>query len=180
MERLRTFFNSLWQLLPSAGLASEYHPSIDGGAIPIPFIVSQRILMNDLSHQLKQAPRLDAPMRSFTCYMQGYTSLPVRDRSLGALRSAHLSGARHLIPDIARCALDSGLRSSDIELVAKGHLTSGWTAQESLVMRVAEDLYCNQSISEQHWQQLKRIYKPQQILDLLLCCAAFHLCVHPN
>ena len=180
MERLRPFFSSLWQLLPSAGLASEYHPAIDGGAIPIPFIVSQRILLNDMAHELEQTPQLETPLRSFTSYMRGYSSLPVRDRSLGALRSAHLAGARHLIPDIASCAMDAGLQASDIELVARGHLSPGWSKQETLVMKVAEDLYQNQCISESLWKQLKRIYRPQQILDLLFCCAAFHLCIHPN
>ena len=180
MERLKTFFNALWQLLPSAGLASEYHPAIDGGAIPIPFIVSQRILLNDMVHKQEGAPTLQPPARSFTGYMQGYTSLPVRDRALSALRSAHLAGARHLIPDIARCALDAGLQASDLERVAKGQISSGWESREALVLHVTEALYREQSISEQHWKQLKQIYKPQQILDLLLCCAAFHLCAHPN
>ncbi|AMO57100.1 hypothetical protein GZ77_00685 [Endozoicomonas montiporae] len=180
MERLKTFFSALWQLLPSAGLASEYHPSIEGGAIPIPFIVSQRILLNSMNHSMDSTPSLEPPSRCFTSYMQGYTSLPVRDRALSALRSAHLAGARHLVPDIARCALDAGLQNSDLELVAKGYISNGWSAQEILVMRVAEDLYREQSISEDRWKQLKKIYKPQQILDLLLCCAAFHLCVHPQ
>ena len=180
MERLKTFFSTLWQLLPSAGLASEYHPAIDGGAVPIPFIVSQRILLNEMIHKQEGAPSLQAPSLSFTGYMQGYTSLPVRDRALSALRSAHLAGARHLIPDIARCALDAGLQASDLERVAEGHLSSGWVKQEALVLRVTEALYSEQTISEQQWKQLKQIYKPQQILDLLLCCAAFHLCVHPN
>ena len=132
-----------------------------------------------MTHQLEGAPDLEPPARCFTGYMQGYTSLPVRDRALSALRSAHLAGARHLIPDIARCALDAGLQNSDLELVAKGQISNGWTTQEVLVLRVAEDLYQKQTISEERWTQLKRIYKPQQIMDLFLCCAAFHLCVHP-
>lgn len=180
MERLRTFFITLWQLLPSAGLASEYHPAIEGGAIPIPFIGSQRILLTDSSEIPVTAPELAAPKRSFTAYMQGYTSLPMRDRALCALRSAHICGARHLLPDIARCALDTGLQNSDIAMAAKGHSSPGWSKQETLVLKVTEELYKKQSISPKHWQELKRTYKPQQILDLLLCCAAFHLCVHPN
>ncbi|OED50561.1 hypothetical protein ACH42_00880 [Endozoicomonas sp. (ex Bugula neritina AB1)] len=180
MERLRTFFCSLWKTLPNAGLSSEYHPSINGGAIPIPFIVSQRILLDHPKDKLNAAPQLQPPHRSFTCYMQGYSSLPLRDRSLGALRSAYLAGARHLIPDIARCAFDTGLQASDITLATKGHTSPGWSRQEHLILRIAEDLYRNESISKHHWRELQKVYKPQQILDLMLCCAAFHLCVHPN
>lgn len=180
MEKLRTFFGSLWQMLPSAELASEYHPSVNGGAIPIPFIVSQRILLTNPTKQCETAPRLQSPIRSFSCYMQSYSSLPLRDRSLAALRSAHLAGARHLIPDIAHCALDTGLKASDISLAIKGHTSPGWSRQEHLILRVAEDLYQNKSISKRHWQELQKIYKPQQILDLIFSCAAFHLCVHPN
>ena len=180
MEKLRTFFSTLWQLLPSAGLASEYHPAVEGGAIPIPFIVSQRVLLADAVPETFNAPELAPPKRSFTAYMQGYSSLPVRDRSLCALRSAHLCGARHLVPDIARCALDTGLQSSDITLAVNGHSSPGWSRQENLILQVTEELYRTQGISPKLWEELKRIYKPQQILDLLLCCAAFHLCVHLN
>ena len=180
MERLRTFFATLWQLLPAAGLASEYHPAVEGGAIPVPFIVSQRILLADATVLPISAPVLAAPKRNFTAYMQGYSSLPMRDRALCALRSAHICGARHLLPDIARCALDAGLQNSDIAMAAKGLSSPGWSKQEILILRVTEELYRKQVISPKYWQELKRIYKPQQILDLLFCCAAFHLCVHPN
>ena len=176
MDRLRTFFNTLWGLLPDAGLASELHPTLHGGYLPIPFIGTQKRLLNEPPDNNHQPMVLQPPFISFYSYMKGYTSLPVRDRSLAALRSAQLCGARHLIPDITRRALDAGLQTSDIELALQGQLSRGWTSQETIVMQVAESLFFQQNINTEQWQQLHKIYKPQQILDLLFCCAAFHLC----
>lgn len=181
MNRLRAFIESLWQYLPDAGLASEYHPSVEGGAIPIPFIQSQKLLLDsEVPVPQKNAPRLHEPQRSFTCYMQGYSSLPMRDRSLVALRSAHLCNARHLFGDIAECALDTGLLHSDIQMIRRGHMAPGWSRHDTLLLRVTDGLYKDQKISPRYWRELLKIYKPQQILDLVLCIAAFHLCTHPK
>ena len=76
MENFRTFLGMLWQLLPSAGLASEYHPSTPGGAIPIPFIQSQKMLLDEgFIDRLASAPRLSKPARSFICYNAGLQQL---------------------------------------------------------------------------------------------------------
>ena len=181
MKKLRLFLGSLWQILPEAGLASEYHPAIEGGAIPIPFIQSQKLLLeSDAPERLPNSPELERPERSFTSYMQGYSSLPMRDRALVALRSAYLCNARHLISDIAQCALDTGLTDSDIQMASRGHLAPGWSQQQRLILRTTEELYKEQVIGSSNWRALKRIYTPQQILDLVLCVASFHLCIYPS
>ncbi|WP_257279898.1 MULTISPECIES: carboxymuconolactone decarboxylase family protein [unclassified Endozoicomonas] len=181
MRRLRTFLGVLWQILPKAGLASEYHPAVTGGAIPIPFIQSQKSLLVEAPpERIANSPKLDKPVRSFTGYIQGYTSLPMRDRALVALRSAYLCNTRHLIPDIAQCALDTGLKASDVQMVARGLLAPGWDNRQRLLLKTTEELYKEQIIGIENWKALKKIYTPQQIVDLVFCIASFHLCVHPN
>ncbi|WP_252179398.1 hypothetical protein [Endozoicomonas sp. 4G] len=181
MTKLRTFLGSLWQILPEAGLASEYHPAVAGGAISIPFIQSQKFLLQeDFPEPLPSSPELAKPARSFTSYMQGYSSLPLKDRALVALRSAYLCNARHLTPVIAQCALDTGLQASDVQMVAHGHLAPGWNSHQRLILRTTEELYKKQTISSANWTALVKIYTPQQILDLVLCIASFHLCVYPH
>ncbi|KEQ16701.1 carboxymuconolactone decarboxylase family protein [Endozoicomonas numazuensis] len=181
MKKLRIFLGALWKVLPEAGLASEYHPAVTGGAIPIPFIQSQKFLLEaNIPERLPNSPELDQPERSFISYMQGYSSLPLRDRALAALRSAHLCNARHLVSDIAQCALDTGLTASDIQMASRGHLAPGWSHQQRLILRTTEELYKDQIIGSANWRALKKIYTPQQILDLVLCIASFHLCVYPN
>ncbi|WP_448217638.1 carboxymuconolactone decarboxylase family protein [Endozoicomonas sp. 2B-B] len=181
MKKLRTFLGSLWQILPEAGLASEYHPAVPGGPIPIPFIKSQKsLLKEDFPGRPANSPELDKPARSFISYIQGYSSLPMRDRALVALRSAYICNTRHLIPDIAQCALDTGLKASDVQMVSRGHLAPGWDNKQRLLLKTTEELYKEQIISPENWKELKKIYTPQQILDLVFCIASFHLCVHPN
>ena len=181
MKKLRSFLESIWQLMPDAQLASEYHPAVEGGALLIPFIQSQKQLDN--THTCNEdvtTPQLTAPNRTFASYMQGYSSLPLRDRALIALRSAYLCNAKHLIADIGMCAQDTGYTHTDIRMIAVGHLASGWTRREKLLLKATDSLYKKQTISRPVWRALMRTYTSQQLLDLIFCAAAFHLCVYPN
>ncbi len=180
MKKLKPFLECLWQLLPEAGLASEYHPAIEGGAIPIPFIQAQKLLLTALQPSVPNSnPLLDKPKRSFTSYMQGYSSIPLRDRAMIALRSAHLCQARHLLPEISLCAIDTGMKDSDIRMISDGNQAPGWNRHERLLLIATDCLHHQQVIAPGIWNQLRKRYSSQQMLDLVLCVASFHLCTYP-
>ncbi|OED40833.1 hypothetical protein ACH42_15810 [Endozoicomonas sp. (ex Bugula neritina AB1)] len=177
MEQLRILLGDIWRSLPLAGLANEYHPCTEGGVIPVPFIQAQKLLIESILAGTDNNPALERPKRSFTSYMQGYSSLPLRDRALICLRSAHLSNARHLMPAIASMALDHGLRSSDVQLICNGRFALGWSRWDHTLICATDELFKRQSISPKLWRILMKKYSPRQIFDLVLCSAAFHLCV---
>ncbi|MGB1271999.1 MAG: hypothetical protein ACPG5T_08000, partial [Endozoicomonas sp.] len=116
---------------------------------------------------------------TFRTYLSGYSRLPLRDRALITLRSAHLSGANHLLASLALTALDHGLQPSDIQLIKTGHQAEGWTKRETLLLQAVNDLHYQQKISQKLWKTLSQVYDPGQILDFTLCSGAFHLCQHP-
>ena len=184
MERLRNMLDDLWRFLPLAGLANEYHPCTEGGVIPVPFIQAQKVLIIQAQKVLIEAmaresgtmPALEEPRRSFRAYMQGYGSLPLKDRALICLRSAHLSKARHLMPQLAIMALDHGLSSSDIQLISNGRFAPGWSRREHLLICATDEVFRNQGVNEKLWKNLSKIYDQGQIFDLVLCTAAFQLC----
>ncbi len=184
MEQFRGFLRDLWNFLPLAGLANEYHPSTEGGVIPVPFIQAQKVLLDALingsQNQTLARPILEQPKRSFSAYMQGYSSLPLNDRALICLRSAHLCKARHLMPAIISMALDHGLRNSDIQLICQGRFAPGWSRRELLLIKVTDEIFRSQFIHSKLWKELSGIYHSGQVFDLVLCSAAFHLCVHPD
>ena len=176
MEPFRNLLGDLWRFLPLAGLANEYHPCTEGGVIAVPFIQAQKALIEPMIHESASLPALEEPRRSLKTYMQGYSSLPVRDRALICLRSAHLSKARHLIPPLAIMAIDHGLRSSDVQLIGNGRFAPGWSRRDHLLICATDDVYRNQGVSHKLWKNLSKIYHQEQIFDLVLCTAAFQLC----
>ena len=176
MERLRNLLGDLWRFLPLAGLANEYHPCTEGGVIPVPFIQAQKVLIEAMTRQNSNPPELAAPRRSFRAYMQGYSSLPLRDRALICLRSAHLAKARHLMPALVTMAMDHGLRSSDIQLICNGRFAPGWSRRDHLLICATDDVFRSQGVSPNLWKNLSKIYHGGQIFDLVLCTAAFQLC----
>ena len=176
MEKLRALLGLIWRSLPMAGLANEYHPCTEGGVIPVPFIQAQKTLIDSLNQRHSYEPLLAVPRRSFRAYMQGYSSLPLHDRALVCLRSAHLCRARHLMPALNAMALDHGLRPSDIQLICSGRFAPGWSRREHLLICATDEIFRSQEISARLWNNLSRIYHEGQIFDLVLCTAAFHLC----
>ena len=177
METKRSLFSDLWRYLPLAGLANEYHPCTEGGVVPLPFIQAQKHLIKEGSLDAEPHPVLEPPKRSLLGYMQGYSSLPLRDRALICLRSAYLCKARHLMPALAIMAMDHGLCSSDIGLIANGRFAPGWRRWDQVLISTEDDIYKKQAVSEKLWQILTKKYTEEQILDLVLCTAAFHLCI---
>ena len=176
MERLRNMLGDLWRFLPLAGLANEYHPCTEGGVIPVPFIQAQKVLIEAMTRESDNLPVLEEPRRSFRAYMQGYSSLPLRDRALICLRSAHLSKARHLMPSLASMALDHGLRSSDVQLICNGRFAPGWSRRDHLLICATDEIFRQQGVTPKLWKNLSKIYHGGQIFDLLLCTVAFQLC----
>ena len=177
MEPLRKMLGDLWRFLPLAGLANEYHPCTEGGVIPVPFIQAQKVLIEAMARESDNMPVLEEPRRSFRAYMQGYSSLPLKDRALICLRSAHLSKARHLMPPLANMALDHGLRSSDVQLICNGRFAPGWSRRDHLLICATDEVFRNQGVSQNLWKNLSKIYHQGQIFDLVLCTAAFQLCL---
>ena len=178
MYNIRLFLNSLWQLLPAANLASDYHPCREVSQLLQPLRTSATTGSTVRSEAAQQPvpQRLDKPVRSFACYVRGYSSLPLTDRALVALRSGHLSKAFHILPDITLAALDYGLQPSDTQLIANGRYAPGWSLREQLLIRVTDDLYRKHEINERAWKRLTKLYSHNQILDIIFCAAAFHLC----
>lgn len=175
MYNLRAFLTLLWRQLAVAGLASGHHPDYrkpPSAAAPRSPVGLQAIL--DRHHQI--IPRLDQPIKSLPCYLLGYSRLPLTDRALITLRSAHISKAHYLLPGLVANALDHGLTPSDIKLIARGRQAPGWSARERLLIQITDDLYRKRMIMPVHWKRLRRLYHPDQILDIVLNAAAFHLC----
>ncbi len=177
MLQLRTLFGDIWRYLPLAGLANEYHPCTEGGVIPVPFIQAQKTIIQSMSVKNRDKHALEPPKLSFAVYLRQHSSIPVRDRALVCLRSAHLCKTRHLMPQVAAMALDHGVLASDIQLISSGRLAPGWSRWDHTLICTVDDIFKHQAISAKLWRILIKKYTVSQILDLILCSASFHLCI---
>lgn len=173
----RLFFNLLWKSLSPAGLASGDHFCLNVNKPLLAIVGNSKSSASSLARGNESCySRLDKPLRSFSAYVKGYGSLSVKERLLVALRSAHLGKARYLLPELSLTAIDCGLRPSDVQFVVHGRHAPGWSLKEQLLIRVADDLYNKNGLEERVWEKLLKLYSHVQILDIIFCASAFHLC----
>ena len=166
MYNIRECLSTLWQQLRAIHLLN-HHPPTQKNHPRIYFAPKS-------SHD--SAPALAPPTRNFAAYVRGYSTLPLTDRALIALRCCYLAKAVHLLPGITLAALDCGLQPSDTRLIIKGCYAPGWSTKEQLLIRVSDELYQKNRIGLRTWQQLETFYNSTQLLDLIFCAGAFHLC----
>jgi 4-carboxymuconolactone decarboxylase len=94
----------------------------------------------------------------YTVYLSEETSLSPRHRELLILRTAWLCGNRPLWSTHAARARQAGMTAAEIRRVAEGPDTSGWDGFEATLLRVADQLYRNASITNATWQALSANY----------------------
>src|SRR5439155_4157873 len=86
------------------------------------------------------------------------TSLSPRHRELLILRTAWLCGNRPLWSAHAARARQAGMTASEIRRVAEGPDTSGWDGFEATLLRLADQLHRNASVTNATWQAVSASY----------------------
>lgn len=162
-------FNLIWKLLPTANIQCNIANLKN-------LQYQNRLKQCSESSELKSHyPRIDKPKRTLSTYLHRLSRIPLRERALVILRSAHLHGALNANSPLISSAIDHGLSNSDIQLIKVGHNAAGWNKHESLVIRTVDNLHLHQQMSPNQWRALSRTYDPGQIFDLVIYSAAFHL-----
>jgi alkylhydroperoxidase family enzyme len=107
---------------------------------------------------LLNLPETVAGVMPYTVYLSDETSLSPRHRELLILRTAWLCGNRPLWSTHAARARQAGMTTTEIRRVAEGPDTSGWEPFEATLLRVADQLYRNASVTDATWQALSGKY----------------------
>jgi 4-carboxymuconolactone decarboxylase len=94
----------------------------------------------------------------YTVYLSEETSLSPRHRELLILRTAWLCGNRPLWSTHAARAREAGMTATEIRRVAEGPDTTEWDGFEATLLRVADQLFRNASITDATWQALSANY----------------------
>jgi 4-carboxymuconolactone decarboxylase len=114
---------------------------------------------------LLNLPELADAVMPYTNYLLNESSLSPRHRALLVLRAAWLLGNEPLWATQAKAARDAGMSSSEIRRIAEGPEASGWEPFEATLLRMADELFSNCSVTNSTWQSLSSRYDMNNLMD---------------
>jgi 4-carboxymuconolactone decarboxylase len=114
---------------------------------------------------LLNLPELVEAVMPYTNYLVNESSLSLRHRALLVLRVAWLLGNQPIWATQAKAARDAGMSSSEIRRIAQGPETSGWEPFEATLLRMADELFRNCSVTNSTWQSLSSRYDMNNAMD---------------
>ena len=123
-------------------LVEEYAPDGDAG---------------NALRTLMRVPALAHNVLPFTRYIARESTLPPRDRTILILRTAWLAQNANLWATHAGQAEESGLTGPELQRLAEGP-ASGLGEFDTLLVRFADELFANVSITDETWQALSQRY----------------------
>jgi 4-carboxymuconolactone decarboxylase len=100
---------------------------------------------------LLNLPELVDGVMPYTNYLLNESSLSVRQRELLVLRVAWLGGSQPLWSAYAPAGTRAGL---DVKRIAQGASQPGWDPLEADLLRLADQLYRNSSVTSATWEAL--------------------------
>lgn len=101
--------------------------------------------------------------------------LPERDRELLILRTGWRCRSPYEWGQHVIIAADVGLSTDEIERVALGPEDPGWDEHERALLRAADELHQESTISAPTWQALAARYDERQLIELVMIVGQYHL-----
>src|SRR5579864_400815 len=114
---------------------------------------------------LLNLPELVDGIMPYTNYLFNESSLSSRHRELLILRVAWLLQSKPLWATHAKMAKEAGMSSSEVWRVAQGPGAPGWTPFEATLLRLADELFRNSSVTNATWQSLSVRYDTSNLMD---------------
>jgi alkylhydroperoxidase family enzyme len=100
-----------------------------------------------------------------TVYLTSDSTLPPRHRAILILRTAWLTQNGPLWGEFSAAAAKSGLTAQEVHRIAEGPLAQGWPPSERVLMRLADELYRNSSVTDQTWKELSGAHDVLYLVD---------------
>ena len=111
-------------------------------------------------------PHLLEPFLGFSATLSLRGVLPRRDHELLALRAAWNCRSAFEWGHHAVYARSAGLSDEEIDRVAEGADGAGWSGEERLLLRAADELHAGQDLSQPTWDELRERYEEAQLLEI--------------
>lgn len=124
---------------------------------------------------LARHPDLYRAWNDFATYILEQSTLPPRHRELVILRIGWLCRSEYEFAQHRRLAHAVGLSDAEIDRVTLGPEAPGWTGFESLLLRAADELHHQRTITDTTWRALVTQYDERQLLDLVFTAGEYTL-----
>jgi alkylhydroperoxidase family enzyme len=143
-------------LASTLGPTSELEGAAPGSRRPLP-------ILPVIAHQ----DRLLGPFLAWASAIALEGVLSRRDSELLALRVAHLCDSEFEWVHHVVYARAAGITEAEIALVRFGPSAVEWTAQESTLLRAADELHATTTISAGAWASLAAHYDPPALVEIV-------------
>jgi 4-carboxymuconolactone decarboxylase len=114
---------------------------------------------------LLNLPELVDGVMPYTNYLLKESSLAPRQRELLVLRVAWLLGNQSLWATHATAARNADMSPTEIRRIAQGAGAAGWDPFEATLLRLADELFRNSSVTNATWQALSARYDMFNLMD---------------
>ena len=119
--------------------------------------------------------RLFRPWLRFAGRLMPGGVLPRADSELVILRVAHNTGCEYEWRHHERLARTVGLGAADVERVRDGARAEGWSPRQALLLRAADELHDERTISDPLWQELRALLSDVELIELCMLVGHYEM-----
>jgi alkylhydroperoxidase family enzyme len=120
-------------------------------------------------------PKLMKRWLVFGNHVLAKSTLPARDRELVVLRTGWNCRAPYEWGQHVVIARSIGITDDEITRVSVGPDADGWSEQEAVLLRAADELHNDQTLTDATYAALATRYDVQNLLDLVFTVGQYHL-----
>jgi alkylhydroperoxidase family enzyme len=102
-------------------------------------------------------------------------TLPRDETELVILRVAHNTGSDYEWGHHERLGRAAGLEPDEIERVRSGPEASGWSGKQQLLLRAADELHADRTISASLWAELRPLYSDSELIELCMLVGHYEM-----
>ena len=124
---------------------------------------------------LLHVPELVDAIVPFVRFLSRESSLEPRHRALIVLRTAWVTQNQYLWARFAEVGREAGLTDDELRRIASGPNADGWSDFEASLLRLADELYCNSSVTDATWTTLGIRYNLLQLVEAVMNVNEFTL-----
>jgi 4-carboxymuconolactone decarboxylase len=124
---------------------------------------------------LARHPRLLKRWSAFGGTLLYSGELPGRERELLILRTGWNCGAGYEWGQHVPIALDAGVTEDEVQRVPAGPDDAGWSEQDAVLLRAADELHRDARIGDGTWASLAATWSEMQLIEVCMVVGQYHL-----
>lgn len=129
--------------------------------------------VHNIFKTLARHPKLAKSWMVFGNHILNKSSLQAREREILILRIGWLRQAGYEFGQHRRIGRQVGLTEREIDAIAEGPGSAGWSEDDRLLLRAVDELFTNNALTDPTWAELTRRLDIRQMLDLHFTVGAY-------